>query len=229
MNAVVRSILFAVIFYGGSVPLVSWAALATLGNERFMLRASRLWARYFMWCVRHILGIEIVLRGALPQHKGIVAVKHQSAFETIAMLALFERPAVVLKAELTRIPVWGFVARRQGVIPVEREASGKAMRTMMRAADAATQSNRPIIIFPEGTRAPYGTQPPLKPGIAGIYKLLKLPVTPIALDAGRLWPKSFVKQPGRITLAIQEEIPPGLPREEFERRLHAAINQDPAA
>lgn len=223
-----RSLLFAIVFYLGSIPTVLAAAVGVFISEEAMIAGSRRWALWFMWCVRWILNIRVEVRGTLPQQAGIVAIKHQSAFETVATLALFDRPAVVLKAELISIPVWGFIARRHGTIPVARTASGTAMRQMMRAAEAATKADRPIVIFPEGTRIPYGEAPPLKPGVAGIYRMLKLPVTPVALDSGRLWPRrQFIKKPGVITLKVGEPIAPGLEREAFEAALHAAINQDP--
>jgi 1-acyl-sn-glycerol-3-phosphate acyltransferase len=134
-----------------------------------------------------------------------------------------------MKAELMRIPVWGWIARRHGSIPVERDGSASALRAMMRAAEAAIAEAREIVIFPEGTRVPVGEAPALKPGVSGLYRLLKLPVVPVALDSGRLWPRrGFLKRPGTITLRFGAPIPPGLPRADFEARLHAAINEVPA-
>jgi 1-acyl-sn-glycerol-3-phosphate acyltransferase len=96
---------------------------------------------------------------------------------------------------------------------------------MLKAAKAAVAAGRPILIFPEGTRVPHGERPPLRPGIAGLYKSLGLPVVPIALDSGRLWPRrSFVKRPGVITMRVGEIIPAGLDRDEIEKRIHTAIN-----
>jgi 1-acyl-sn-glycerol-3-phosphate acyltransferase len=227
--AFVRSALFAALFYLGSVPIVAGGALLSLVWQPAIQGTARLWSGYF-WALLPVLGIRVVVRGEVPQHAVIVASKHQSAFETIATLHLWNNPAVVLKAELMRIPFWGYIARRHGAIPVERDASTKAMRTMMRAAERAVAEDRPIVIFPEGSRVAYGEAPPLKPGVAGIYKLLKLPVIPLALDSGRVWPRrAFVKRPGTITLHFGEPIPAGLDRREFEARLHAAINRDPAA
>jgi len=227
--AFLRSALFTLLFYAGSVPIVGIGALVSLFYRPAIRGTARLWAGYF-WALLPVLGIRVVVRGEVPQHAVVVASKHQSAFETIATLHLWNDPAVVLKAELMRIPAWGYVARRHGAIPVEREASTKAMRTMMRAAEAAVAADRPIVIFPEGSRMGIGEAPPLKPGVAGLYKMLKLPVVPVALDSGKVWPRrAFVKRPGTITLLFGEPIPPGLDRREFEARLHAAINRDPAA
>lgn len=225
MAALLRSTLFALLFYLGSVPIVLFGALGGAVSSRAIIAAARLWGSYFWLLVRYILGIEVVVQGEVPQHAVIVAAKHQSAFETIATLYLFKRPAVVLKAELMRIPFWGFIARRHGVIPVDRATAASALRRMMRAAETAVAQDRPIVIFPEGSRVAYGEAPPLKPGIAGLYRHLKLPVVPVALDSGRVWPRrSFVKQPGRITLVFGEPIPPGLDRQTIEARIHAAIN-----
>jgi len=95
---------------------------------------------------------------------------------------------------------------------------------MLKAAREAIADNRPIIIFPEGTRVPPGEKPPLQPGFAGLYKSLGLPVVPVALDSGRLWPRSFVKRPGVVTIRMGEPIPPGLKRPEVEAEVHRAIN-----
>lgn len=223
--AVLRSTLFSILFYLGSAVIVPLGAILSLVWEPAIAGTARLWARWF-WLLLPVLGIRVVVRGEIPQHAVIIASKHQSAFETIATLYLWEHPAVVLKAELMRIPFWGYLARRHGSIPVERDASTKAMRTMMRAAEVAIANDRPIIIFPEGSRVPVGTAPPLKPGVAGLYKMLKLPVVPLALDSGKLWPRgAFVKRPGTITLDFGETIPAGLDRKDAEARIHAAINK----
>lgn len=227
--AVIRSALFTLLFYLGSVPIVFFGALLSLVWRPAIRGTARLWASWFR-VLLPVLGIRVRVRGTIPQHAVIVASKHQSAFETIATLYLWDNPAVVLKAELMRIPFWGLIARRHGAIPVERDASTKAMRTMMRAAESAIANDRPIVIFPEGSRMAVGEAPPLKPGVAGLYKLLRLPVVPVALDSGRVWPRrAFVKRPGIITLDFGEPIPAGLDRREFEARLHAAINKDPTA
>jgi 1-acyl-sn-glycerol-3-phosphate acyltransferase len=98
------------------------------------------------------------------------------------------------------------------------------LREMMRQAQAAVAKGRPVVIFPEGTRVQVGETPPLAAGFAGLYKMLKLPVVPIALDSGSVWPKSFIKYPGTVHMKVAAPIPPGLPRDEVERTVHAAIN-----
>jgi 1-acyl-sn-glycerol-3-phosphate acyltransferase len=129
-----------------------------------------------------------------------------------------------MKAELRAIPVWGAASARHGSIFVDRAGSSAMLRAMMKAAAAAAAAGRPVVIFPEGTRVGVGETPPLAAGFAGLYKMLKLPVVPIALDTGTVWPKAFVKHPGTVTLRIGDTIPPGLPRADVEARVHIAIN-----
>src|SRR5205814_1469035 len=130
------------------------------------------------------------------------------------------------------IPLWGYVAKQYGTIPVTREGSASALRSMLRAARDAITQGRPILIFPEGTRVAPGDRPPLKSGFAGLYRQLGLPVVPLAVDSGLLSPRqSFIKRPGVVTFRFGETIPPGLDRAEAEMRVHAAINaleDDPA-
>jgi 1-acyl-sn-glycerol-3-phosphate acyltransferase len=226
MIAFVRSLLFAILFYLGSAVIVLSGAVFELVSPGAIRRVAYNWGAYGMWLARHVLGIRIAVRGAMPSGAVLIASKHQSAFETIIMPAFFDWPVPVLKEELTSIPFWGWLARRYGSIPVDREGSARSLRAMMAAAKAAVAAGRPIVIFPEGTRTPYGEAPPLKAGVSGLYKMLRLPVVPVALDAGRLWPRrSFIKRAGTITLDFGEPIPPGLDRNDFEARLHAGINR----
>ena len=161
----------------------------------------------------------------MPRGTALVAAKHQSMFETIEILLVLDRPVVVMKRQLTDIPGFGWVARRYGVIPIDREGGAAALRRMLKAAQAAVAQGRPIAIFPEGTRVAPGEQPPLQPGFAGLYRSLGLPVVPIALDSGRLWPRGeFARRPGVVTMRVGETIPPGLPRRDVEAEVHRAIN-----
>ena len=225
--AFLRSLAFTILFYGGSVPIVLFGVIASVFRPAIVMPVADTWAAYFLWLTRHMLGIRLQVRGTIPQTGVIVAAKHQSAFETITLARIFDRPAPVMKAELMSIPFWGRLARLYGSIPVDRDGSGKTLRAMMTAAKRAVADGRPIVIFPEGSRMPVGEAPPLKAGIAGIYKLLRVPVVPLALDSGLLWPRrSFTKHAGTITLEFGEPIPAGLERDEFEARLHAAINKD---
>jgi 1-acyl-sn-glycerol-3-phosphate acyltransferase len=221
----VRSVLFTIIFYLGSIPVVIAAGLGALFGQDAIITGSRRWAQYHYWCVRWILGIRVVVEGAFPTGACIIAMKHESMLEAIEILRLIERPATVFKAELIRIPIWGWVARRHGVIPISREAGSAALRMMLKAAREAVTADRPIVIFPEGTRVLPGERPELRSGIAGLYKTLGLSVYPVALNTGRLWIRgSFLRRSGTVTMQVGDPIPPGLPREEIEARIHSAIN-----
>ncbi|KRB79496.1 glycerol acyltransferase [Sphingomonas sp. Root710] len=220
-----RSTLFALVFYAGTVLAVLSAFPLVPAGPRVLRRHAMLWAGFHRLCCRYILGIRTRVEGHVPSGPYLFAGKHQSMYETLDVLVIIDDPAVVLKRELADMPLFGQVARRAGVIPVDRSGSASALRRMMRAAIAAREDGRSILIFPEGTRVAPGDQPPLQPGFAGLYKQLKIPVVPIALDSGRLWPRnSFRKRPGVVTMRFGEPIPPGLPREEIEARVHAAIN-----
>ena len=221
----VRSAIYSVAFYLGSVfHVVATCCFIPFGGRALIL-IPRAWAQYHYWCVRWLLGIRVQVVGDLPQTGVIIAMKHQAFLETTEVLRLLDCPAVVFKAELLRIPLWGRVALAHGVIPVARETGATALRRMLTSARGAVAAGRPIVIFPEGTRVPYGESPPLRPGVAGLYKSLGLPIVPVALDSGRLWPKQgFSKSPGVVTLLVGETIPTGLTRDEVEARIHAAVN-----
>jgi 1-acyl-sn-glycerol-3-phosphate acyltransferase len=223
--AFVRSFLFALIFYGGTVPAVLLSFPISLFGTGAIRWWAHNWARYHRLCARVLLGVRTRVEGTPPRGACLVACKHQSMFETLEMILMLDEPATVLKRELSDIPLWGWVTRRYGVIPIDRKGGATALRGMMRAAEAAIADGRPIAIFPEGTRVPPGETPPLQPGFAGLYRVLKLPVVPVAVDSGRLWPRgSFVKRPGIVTMRFLAPIEPGLPRQEIEARVHAAIN-----
>jgi len=220
-----RSILFALVFYPGTVVVVLSGFPAALIGPKTVAAVTHGWARYHRWCARVLLGVRTRLEGSFPKGPVLVALKHQSMFETVEVLVILDRPAVVLKRELADLPGWGWVARSYGVIAVDREGGAAALRRMLKEGRAAIDEGRSIAIFPEGTRVLPGEQPALQSGFAGLYRALGLPVVPVALDSGRLWPRrGFVKRPGIVTMRVGETIPPKLPRDEIEARVHAAIN-----
>ena len=221
----VRAFIHLIVFYCGSVIVVSFALLMVPFGLQATIFGARCWGRWHCWCARVILGIDVVVEGELPQDGKLVIFKHESFYESVALLALFDAPIAVMKQEALGIPIWGAVSRAHGSIGVDREAGGVAMRRMIAAAKIARESGRPVILFPEGTRVAHGETPPLRAGLAGMYKALGLPVVPVAVDSGKLWPsRAFIKRPGVIRFRVGETIPAGLPRDEIEARVHAAIN-----
>ena len=222
--ALARSLLFALIFYPGTLLFVLAIIAATPFGDRPVRRLVHRWALFHYWLVRKVLGIRFEWDGEIPNGPFLIAVKHQAMVEAVDTLRFARLPVVVMKRELVEMPLWGRAARRYGVIGVDRDAGARALREMMALGKAAAKEGRPVIIFPEGTRVAYGTAPELRPGFAGLYRALGLPVVPVALDSARLWPRGFVKHSGTIHFKVGETIPPGLKRDDVERRVHEAIN-----
>jgi len=219
-----RSLLFVLLFYPGTLLFVlAVIAISPIGDAPVQAVVHR-WSAFHHWLVRHVLGIRMQWDGAIPEGAYLIAVKHQSMMEAVDTLHFAQTPVVVMKRELTTIPLFGWVTRRYGVIGVDRDAGAAALRVMMKEAKAAVASGRPVIIFPEGTRVPFGASPPLQSGFAGLYRALGLPVVPVAHDVGKLWHKGFVKRSGVAHFKVGEIIPPGLKRGEIEARVHSAIN-----
>jgi 1-acyl-sn-glycerol-3-phosphate acyltransferase len=223
LAAALRTIVWTPLFYGGSALLSMAAGVLAIFDRNAFDRAVSQWGRWQRWCARVILRQRVEIEGILPQEAVFFVFKHEAMFETIDMPYMLERPVVFAKQELFSIPVWGPLARYYGLIPIERSAGAAALRTMRRAALDAIAEGRPLVLMPEGTRVRHGESPELRSGFAGLYKLLRLPVVPVAVNSGAPH-RGWIRVPGTITYRIGDPIPPGLPREEAERRVHAAIN-----
>jgi 1-acyl-sn-glycerol-3-phosphate acyltransferase len=168
-----------------------------------------------------IIGDEAVARGPV-----LVAAKHQSAFETLLLQLILGDPAIVLKQELLRLPMFGWTMRRLGHIGVDRAGDAEAARKMLGAARVRHGEGRPILIFPEGSRREPGAAPDYKPGVDLLYATLKIPCVPVALNSGRLWPaRSLFPGPGMITVSFLPPIAPQLPRAIFKQKLIDDIEQ----
>jgi 1-acyl-sn-glycerol-3-phosphate acyltransferase len=222
--ALLRSLLFAAIFYPVTALWVLAGLVASLIGRGPTLAVVLNWVDVNLWLCNHVLGIQPRVIGRIPSGPHLIAVKHQSMFETLEMVRLSKLPVIVMKKELADIPLFGFMTRRYGVIAVERTAGAKALREMVAAGKEAIETGRPVIIYPEGTRVRRGETPPLRAGFAGLYRALGLPVVPVAVDSGRLWGRGFVKRSGIVTFLVGETIPAGLKRDEVEEHVHRAIN-----
>lgn len=221
--ALLRSLAFYLVFYLGSIGYSATALLMLPFGAPALRRVVRAWSQFHRACARVLIGITIRIEGEAPRGAAFYALKHESFFEAIDQPALLENPAVFAKEELFKVPLWGAAALAYGLVPVARDKGPKALRAMLSAARALVATGRPLSLFPEGTRVGHGTEPPLQSGFAGLYKLLGLPVIPVAVDSGPLYHR-FVKRAGTVTYRFGEPIPAGLPREEAEARVHAAIN-----
>jgi 1-acyl-sn-glycerol-3-phosphate acyltransferase len=222
----VRSLIYNIVFY---VNLVLFLVLGTpfyVTPRKWSVRALQAWATTSLWWLEVICGTRYEIRGAenIPEGAVLVAAKHQSAWDTFALLPMFDDPAMVLKRELVFIPLFGWFIPKFRMIPVERSSGAQALKAMVARAREAAGMGRQIVIFPEGTRRPPGAAPDYKPGAAALYLQLGVPCLPIALNSGLYWPKrQFLRYPGTIVVEILPVIEAGLKRREFSERLETAI------
>lgn len=221
-----RSLVFNVLFY------VNLALFLVLGSWLFVcpriwaIRGLQLWARSSIVLLRLICGITMEVRGRehLPKAAALVAGKHQSFWETFAILPLLDDPCMVLKRELTFIPLFGWFALKFRMIAVERSAGTAALKKLVARAKREIAAGRQVVIMPEGTRKGPDDPPDYKPGAAALYGALDVPCVPFGLNAGLYWPRrKFLRHPGTIIIEFLPPIPPGLPRKLFQAQLEAAI------
>ena len=226
MFGTLRAFAFQAAFY-------VWTLLACVFGLPFMLvsrnRAwlfGRTWGRVSLWLLRRITGTRLEMRGLehVPQGPCIVAAKHQSAMETLALFLPFSDPTYILKHELTRIPLFGWWMRKFRQIPVRRGKGGKRLEQMVDHSRRAVAEGRQILIFPEGTRRRPGEAPQYKYGVTRLYDELGVPCVPVAINAGVFWPRRQIALfPGVAVMQFLPPIPPGLPKAEFAERLESTI------
>src|SRR5580700_3698136 len=211
-----RSLVFNVLFY---LVLVFWiiVALPTFAlPARAVFTVAGWWAQSSLFLMRTICNIRVEFRGVekIPKGPLLVASKHQSMWETFALLQRFDQPLYILKRELTRIPFFGWYLIKAGMIAVDRRAGGRALLKMVRqASEEVRHGGRQLIIFPEGTRRPVGAPPQYKPGVAQLYASCRVDCVPVALNSGLFWPRrTFMRYPGTLVVEFLDPVPPGLAR-----------------
>lgn len=223
---ILRSLLFNIAFY---LNLAFWMIVllpALPLPRRVFMRGAKFWAWSSMWLMRVIAGTKVEFRGLerIPPGGLLVASKHQSVWETFALLTLFQDPAFILKRELMWLPFFGWYTWKGGSVPVNRKGGAQALLQMMARAKGEIQKGRQILIFPEGTRRPAGAPPAYKFGIGHLYQHLGAPCLPIALNSGLFWSRrKFLRRPGTIIVEILEVIPPGMPRNAFFKEMQDRI------
>ncbi len=194
----------------------------------FLLAVLRAYASSTLWLLRVICGVTVEWRGRekLPSGAYLVACKHQSLWETFALFSLLPDPTYVLKRELMWLPLFGWLARKARMIPIDRGAHATALARMAAAARAEIARGRQIVIFPEGTRRAPGAKPRYLPGVAYLYAEIGLPCVPIALNSGLFWPRrSLRRYAGTVLVEVLDPIPAGLERREFMSRLQSALEE----
>lgn len=223
-----RSLAFAAAFYVSTALFLLLGSPLLLGPRSWAMAGLRAHARTSLWLLRLIAGTRIEVRGRenLPTGGCLVASKHQSAWDTFALVPLLRDPAIVLKAELAAIPFYGWFCRKFEHILVRRERAAAALKAMITDAKAKAAQGREILIFPEGTRQAPGAAPDYKPGVVALYEGLGLPCVPMALNSGLYWPRrKLVRHPGTIIVEILEPLPAGMGRAQFRAELQRRIEE----
>lgn len=227
-----RSLCFNFGMYLGSAVIVIVALPLLLAPPSVARAVSRLWVRFCLGLLRLCCGLDhrVAGREHLPTGPHIVAAKHQSTWETLALVLLVPKACFVLKRELLWIPMVGWFMARAGHIGVDRAAGAGALRRLLRQAEHAVADGRTLVIFPEGTRAAIGASLEYQPGVAALYGHLRLPVVPASLNSGVFWGRRvFIKWPGTVDFEFLAPIAPGLKRADFmaelRTRLDAATNR----
>jgi 1-acyl-sn-glycerol-3-phosphate acyltransferase len=183
---------------------------------------ARLWSRATFFGLKIFAGIDWEIHGTVPRGPVLIASKHMSMWDTLALYLALDAPAIVLKRSLLYIPFYGWFLWKAAAVPIDRGGGAKALRKMQTCAKEVLAEDRPILIFPEGTRKKPGAAPDYKPGVAGLYTMLDVPCVPVALNSGVYW-TGFRKLPGTIVLEFLPPIPPGMKRAEFMAQLESRI------
>jgi 1-acyl-sn-glycerol-3-phosphate acyltransferase len=223
---VVRSVVFNLLFYANLIVLMAIALPTLLLPRRAILEMAKLWGRSSVWLLRVVCGTRVEFRGVekIPAGPLIVAAKHQSAWETFALLSLFDDPTFILKRELMWLPLFGWFAAKARMVPVDRGAGSQALNAMTRRAREEILGGRQLFIFPEGTRRAPGAEPRYKFGVAHLYAEIGVPCVPVALNSGMFWRRrSFRRYPGTIVVEFLDPIAPGLDKAVFFERMQTAI------
>ena len=226
-----RSLLFNIFLYLGIALASVVASLFLFFKDKYVLFLGRFLSHYVIWILKIFLNTKIEFKGLenLKKHeKFFVASAHQSMFETFALQIVINGPIFILKKELTKIPFFGWGLKKIGAIVIVRNTVTKEnLNFFDRVKESINKSNRPLLIFPQGTRIKYKEKVPFKKGVGRIYQTLEIPCVPVALNSGKVWPKnSFNKYPGKITISFLNPISPGLEKEKFIERLQTDIYKE---
>jgi 1-acyl-sn-glycerol-3-phosphate acyltransferase len=220
-----RSVASNILFYLNLILHIVAALPTFFLPRRAFIAVAKSWGRTSN-ALLVVAGIRVEMRGLekIPKGALLVASKHQSVWETFALIPLFDDPAFIYKRELGWIPVFGWYLVKSDMVPVDRRARGGAMASMIESARRELARGRQIIIFPEGTRTAPGAPPAYKSGLANLYVATGVPCLPVALNSGVFWPRrKFLRYPGTIVLEVLDPIAPGLDKETFAARVQGAI------
>ena len=224
----IKSLVFNIFLYSGLLLIFILAIPTLVLPSKFTLFFGRLSANYIVIILRIFLNTKVQFHGLenlKKVKKYFVASAHQSMFETFALQIPLDSPIFILKKELLSIPLFGWYLRKIGSIAIIRETTTKEnLNFFDKIKDTIDKENRPLLIFPQGTRIKFGEEIPFKKGVGRIYSSLNLPCIPVALNSGKIWPKnSFIKNPGDIHISFLEPIIPGKNKDEFVKEIENKI------
>jgi 1-acyl-sn-glycerol-3-phosphate acyltransferase len=226
LSIVIRSTIYNIAFYINIVVLMVGGLPSVLMGRRAAMYMARLWARTSVWLLEAICGTRLEFRGLdrIPKHGVVIAAKHQSIFETFALVIHVPDFAYVFKRELNWIPLFGWYLMAVEQIAINRSSGSTALTQVTNGVAKFLKSGRAIFIFPEGTRRPVGAPPRYKHGVSHLYSTLNASVMPVALNTGVFWPRrSFLRKPGLAVIEFLPVIEPGLPKDEFAQLLQDVI------
>ena len=223
-----RSLLFNFFLYAGITTVFLIALPALFLPPKITLLFGKFLGHYVVFIVRIFLNTEIEFRGIknIPKtEKYFVASAHQSMFETFALQSVLDYPVFIVKKELLKIPLFGLYLKKIKSIEIIRDTTTKDnLNFFDKVTNVIKNENRPLLIFPQGTRIEVGEKVPFKKGVGRIYEALNIPCVPVALNSGKVWPKKgIIKYPGKIIVSFLEPIKPGLNRDEFIKNLETKI------
>ena len=224
----IKSLVFNIFLYVGIIIVFVLAIPTLILPAKFTLYCGKFLAYYIILILRLFLNTKVIFHGLenlKKVEKFFVASAHQSMFETFVLQAPLSFPVFILKKELLRIPLFGWYLKKIGSIEIIRETTTKENLNFFDKIKKTTQDhNRPLLIFPQGTRVRFDDRSPFKKGVGRIYESLKMPCIPVALNSGKIWPKnSFIKYPGDIHVSFLEPIYPGLEKNTFLNTLQEKI------
>ena len=219
--------IFSIIFYSGVVLVLIIFIPSLIMPKNISIFGGRLLGHWSKFCVKFFLSANIKIVGEeniLSNEKFFIACTHQSAFETFYLQAIFKGPKFILKKELIKIPIFGWYLKKIGSIAVERNKISKKKMDFLHQIKVSSQDNRPIVIFPQGTRTEPFARPNFKKGVARIYNELNINCLPVTINSGEMWPKNGgLKKNKNITITILKPIRPGLEGKEFLNSLQSTM------
>tara|TARA_B110000438_G_scaffold290373_1_gene326006 strand:+ start:207 stop:908 length:702 start_codon:yes stop_codon:yes gene_type:complete len=224
----IKKILFLIFFFSGII-LISIIFLPSLFlPQKIVLFGGKIMGYWSAICLKNILSIKIIIKGKeniITKSKFFIASSHQSMFETFFLQTIFNSPIFILKKELLKIPIFGWYLKKIGSISIERNKTTKEnLGFFKKISQVVNNSNRPLIIFPQGTRLGPDERLPFKKGVSRIYEELRLKCQPIAINSGNIWPKKGgLKSNLNLTISILKPIDTGLSKEIFLKNLEDKI------